>query len=167
MVLSNAGVRSYYAHQTAGHVLPSPDGKVLFTQFGLYEPQVKLPDPQQDGDAMVPACHGDFYLSLPQAANVGVVLVVADNPAVPPGQRRRVGKEGPPTLHALSKDMPIATLSDLDLPAPKDEPGITWLKHDFTFDKHVHLIPDARLIITIPASNDRLVLYRLGAVFKE
>jgi len=165
IVVSDSGVQSYYRHDTAGHVLPSPDGKILFTQFGFFDPlQLNVfPQPRQDADAMVPACHGDFYLILPQAANIGIVAVLSNNPAIPPGQRRRVGKEGAPTLHALGKDTPMATLPGLDLPAPNDEPGIKWLKSDFTFDKHVHLIPDARLIITIPASNDRLILYRLGA----
>jgi hypothetical protein len=46
----------------------------------------------------------------------------------------------------------------VDLPALNEE----WIKHDLTFDKRVHLIPEARLIITIPASNDRVVLYRYG-----
>jgi hypothetical protein len=41
---------------------------------------------------------------------------------------------------------------------PKEE----TIKHDFTFDKRVHLIPESRLIITIPTSNDRLVLHRFG-----
>jgi hypothetical protein len=167
IVLSDAGVQSYYSHETAGHVLPSPDGKILFTQFGFYEPQqlkaFAFPQPRPDGDAMVPACHGDSYLILPQAANVGSVTIPSGNPAVPPGAKRRVGKEGPPVLQALGKDTPIATLPNLDLPAPNDEPGMKWLKSDFTFDKHVHLIPDARLVIAIPASNDRLILYRLGA----
>jgi hypothetical protein len=36
------------------------------------------------------------------------------------------------------------------------------IKHDLTFDKRVHLIPAARLVITVPASNDRLVLHRFG-----
>ena len=38
-----------------------------------------------------------------------------------------------------------------------------FLNHDFTFDKRVHLIPDARLVITIPISNDRLVLHSYGS----
>jgi hypothetical protein len=33
---------------------------------------------------------------------------------------------------------------------------------DFTFDKRIHLIPEARLIITISASNDGLVLRRFS-----
>jgi hypothetical protein len=31
IMVSDAGVRSYYAHWNAGHVVPSADGKVLFT----------------------------------------------------------------------------------------------------------------------------------------
>jgi WD40 repeat protein len=160
IVLSDAGVQSYYGHWSAGHVVPSPQGNVLFTQSGMYPPD-KLTNTPQDGDAMVPACHGDFYLSLPRAANVGSVLIPRAG-AIPAGERQRTGKPSPPTLHALGKDGPVATLPELDLPESKEE----WLKHDFTFDKRIVLVPDAGRLITIPASNDRLILYRLKAAAK-
>jgi hypothetical protein len=82
---------------------------------------------------MVPGCHGNYYLSLPPA-----------------------GKDGPVTICAVGQDKPVVTLEDLDLRMPK-EVGIT---NDFTFDKRVHLIPEARLVITIPVTDDRLVLHR-------
>jgi hypothetical protein len=34
---------------------------------------------------------------------------------------------------------------------------------DFTFDKHVFFIPQAKLIITIPVTDDRLILHRFDA----
>ena len=40
-------------------------------------------------------------------------------------------------------------------------PNESWLKDDFTVDKRFHLIPAANLLVTIPFSNDRLVLRRL------
>jgi hypothetical protein len=62
------------------------------------------------------------------------------------------------TIEAPWKDKPIATLPDLSLPIWVLE---RWIAHDFTYDKRVHFIPEARLIITIPNSNDRLILHRL------
>jgi hypothetical protein len=62
------------------------------------------------------------------------------------------------TVRALSHDKPIATIPDLNLSAADEN----RIKHDLTFDKRIHLIPEARLIITIPATNDRLVLYRFS-----
>ena len=42
-------------------------------------------------------------------------------------------------------------------------PNEDMIKGDFTFDKRIHYIPDARPVVTIPpASDDRLLLYRVG-----
>jgi WD40 repeat protein len=54
-------------------------------------------------------------------------------------------------------DQPLASLSNIEVPAAGD----AWAKDDFTFDKRVHFVPAARLLITIPASNDRLVMHRV------
>src|SRR5262249_2190342 len=40
-------------------------------------------------------------------------------------------------------------------------PDEAWLQHDLTVDKRFHLVPAANLLLTIPYSNDRLVLRRL------
>jgi hypothetical protein len=84
---------------------------------------------------MLPACLGDQYLSLPGP-----------------------GRAGEATVERPGKDKPLATLPDLELPTPVEDN----IKHDPTFDKRVHLVPEARLVITLPASNDRLVLRRFG-----
>jgi hypothetical protein len=133
--LTNADVKTYYAHNSFGHVLPGPDGRLLFTGSGLYAPQVQLQEQLKPGDTMIPSCHGDYWLSLPPA-----------------------GKEGEVTVHARGRTKPLATFTDFELKVPKEE----TIKHDFTFDKRVHLIPEARLVITIPTSEDRLVLRQFG-----
>jgi hypothetical protein len=69
--------------------------------------------------------------------------------------------KGPITVEAPGKDKPIATLPDLALPVLILE---RWITHDFTYDKRVHLIPEANLVITIPNSNDRLILHRLPSL---
>jgi len=63
---------------------------------------------------------------------------------------------GRPTIRLPGRDKPLAIITDLDLTVPREDAITT----DLTFDKRVHLIPDARLIITIPTTNDRLILYR-------
>jgi hypothetical protein len=137
IILSDTGVEAHYAHTSVGHVLPGPDGKALFTRSGKYAPRVKLvgAEPLERGGPMVPACHGNYYLSLPPA-----------------------GKKGAPSVHAPGSSRPIATLKDLDVSVP----AVESVTHDFTFDKRVHLVPEAKLVITIPVTNDRLLLHRLG-----
>jgi S1-C subfamily serine protease len=161
IVTSDAGVRSYYGHWGSGHVLPGPDGKILFTRFGTCAPEVTLTDmPPPQGGPVLPACHGDYYLSLPAAANPGQVRPspFPPRPGNPQPGQPPASKAGTVMVRALGKDKPIATLPDLELLAPREES----IKHDFTFDKRVHLVPEARLLITIPDSNDRLVLHRFS-----
>jgi hypothetical protein len=137
IVHAPAVTRVYYVHNSVGHVVPGPDGKVFYTRTGKYasQGQAVLPQRTENGNPMLPACQGDWYLSLPGP-----------------------GRAGATTVEAPGKDKPIATLPDLGLPAAAED----VITHDLTFDKRVHLVPEARLIITIPASNDRLVLHRLG-----
>jgi hypothetical protein len=160
-VASDAGVQSYYGHWSAGYVVPSPDGKLLFTRFGKCVPQVSLMNMQElRGDPVLPACNGDCYLSLPPIARLGQGPAgsLPSKPGTPQPSQSSTGKAGALTVRALSNDKLIATLPDLDLQVPGEE----GIKHDLPFDKRVHLIPEARLIITVPASNDRLVLYEFG-----
>jgi hypothetical protein len=132
---TKAITQSQYVHNGCGYVVPGPDGKTLYTRLCRYPlgDQGQLPQRLDNGDPMLPACRGTWHLSLPPAGR------------------------GAPTVEAPGKEKPIATLSDLGLPTPREDD----IRHDFTFDKRVHLIPEARLLVTIPASNDRLVLHRL------
>jgi S1-C subfamily serine protease len=134
LVVSDTDVKSYYAHQSVGPVLPTPDGKAIYTGVGKYRPQVTIQEKAENGTPMVPGCHGEQFLMLPAP-----------------------GKEGSVTVHLPGKAEPVATLPDL-VTIPKEEA----IKHDFTFDKRFHLIPEARVVIVIPASDDQLILYRLG-----
>jgi hypothetical protein len=137
IVYTEAVTRVFYAHSSFGHVVPGPDGKALYTRFGKYAlgGQMQLPNVPERGNPMLPACLGDHFLSLPGP-----------------------GRAGEATIERPGKEKPLATLADLELPTPAED-NIT---HDLTFDKRVHLVPEARLVITIPASNDRLVLHRFG-----
>jgi len=121
---------------SAGHTCPGPDGKVIFTGRGLFtnhgQPIGVVGMPK--GEYTLPACHGDLYLRL---------------------------KSGSPyflAVHRIGQDDPvIPKLDNVDLIA-----GINaWDREAFGTDKRIHFIPAAKLLITIPATNDRLVLHRV------
>ncbi len=40
-VLTGNTMKSHYEHASVGHVIPSPDGKVIYTGAGLYTNEVK------------------------------------------------------------------------------------------------------------------------------
>jgi hypothetical protein len=158
ITITNTGATSHYVHSSEGHILPSPDGKTLFTGFGKRPLMVDLPQVASTGSAMFPACYGNYYLELPRTNKSG---------NLPPGVGRSDQQSKPladvkhsAVIYSTENAKSTATVNDLQLPPLVGE---DFIKHDFTFDKRIHLIPEARLIITIPGGNDRLILKRYGS----
>jgi hypothetical protein len=137
IVYTDAVTRTFYVHNQVGYVVPSPDGKALYTRSGKVAlgDRGQPPDRVENGNPVLPGCQGEEYLSLPA-----------------------LGRGGAATIERAGNAKPIGTLPDLELPTPQED----TITHDLTFDKRVYYIPAARLLITIPASNDQLVLHRVG-----
>jgi hypothetical protein len=148
LTMTDSDERMSYDHLSTGYVVPSPDGKIIFTMAGQRAPEMADPRlmmmPKAD-DPMLPACYGDSYIHLPPGSKAGTVVI------------RSVGRKSP-----------IATLTDVELPEFGSRPigvpmqATNTAPTDFTPDKRVHLVPSARLLIVIPTSNDRLVLHQYG-----
>src|SRR5207245_716418 len=61
-VLSGDTVREYYDHTSVGQIVPSPDGKILYTGGGLYTNEVKpLGKREANAGVPLPAVHGHYY----------------------------------------------------------------------------------------------------------
>jgi WD40 repeat protein len=148
LIVAGDQVRSPYQHNSVGHVIPGTVSRVLCTGAGLFTNELqKLPGSWPEGYAFIPAQEGGYFLALP-----GLVGLDVRRPN-PPG-----GKAPDKVLiYKDQDDRPLATLSNIEIP----QPGDAWIKDDFTFDKRVQFVPAARLIITVPTSNDRLVLHRV------
>jgi hypothetical protein len=137
--------KSTYSHSSNGYVLPGPGGKLLFTGLGLFTSigviNVNKTYPGTDAAGRyLPAQHSDYYMYLgtgptPQNRNPTPVFAI----------------------HKVGVEKPLLRLSDVEVPATDEQ----VLKHDFTLDKRFHLIPQAKLLIVIPPSNDRLELHRV------
>jgi hypothetical protein len=150
IVVSGTAVKSHYEHTDVDHVVPGPDDRFLFTGRGLYTLDGK-PLAQSwvngVGNLCVPSQEGPFYLNLGRTAE----------------QQRFAGPYGRPSndvkagqgLWIVGDAWPLLALPDVSVPAED-----FWIKHDFTIDKRFHLLPEAKLLITIPTSNDQLVLHR-------
>ena len=63
------------------------------------------------------------------------------------------------TIHAADNS-PLLTVSGLDEMCTVKGPDV-WVEGNFTLEKRFHFIPAARLLVTLPVANDRLVLRRL------
>ncbi len=148
--------RRTYSHSSHGHVVPGgPGGKVLFTGLGMFtsigtfNPPTKTYPGSDPNGRFVPAHHGDYYLYLGNAATFA-----NKNPAKAFA------------IHKLGVDRPILRLTGIEVPETSNEPffrpGTPSVNvGDFTLDKRFHLVPDAKVLIVIPAGNDRLVLHRV------
>jgi hypothetical protein len=143
LILEGREAKGYYEHNTAGYLVPSPDGRVIYTARGRYTNQVKpLDDRQRRADACLPAAQGDYFLSLQgMAASVR-------------GKNERVTL----AVHLAGEDKPLTTLPDVELPfVPRVRARST-----LAIDKRTHFIPAAQLIVTIPGTGERVVLHRFN-----
>ena len=173
MQINQQLVKASYSPVFNGHVIPGLGGKVLFTGQGMFtsiggqrtfegNPPVRTtgnteyPGSDPKG-SYLPAHHSDYYLSLGTAAPAG-------------------GKGGSldVAVHRLGRDALLAHLSGIDIrmsvsgnvsfPANRGRrpvPALGAETSELTVDKRLHLIPEGKVLIVIPDSNDRLVLHRL------
>ena len=138
--------KEYYQHTTVGSIFPSADGRTLFTREGQFTAETKeiCKSGNSGGHAVwsVPSLQGSYYLSFAQAGR---------------------GDKGGPIfnvdVHLAGDTRPLVTL-----PGSKDFDGLVdWQTgQSQTFDQHLFLIPEAELLVVLPASNDKLILRRFN-----
>jgi tetratricopeptide (TPR) repeat protein len=139
--------KASYEHASRGYVVPGWGNMVVFTGSGLFT-RVDFINPDQGatypGTGMqvryLPALHGDYFLSLGIAPQ--------PNAKTPPPAAELI-------VHKRGRALPVLKRPDIDVPAADG------VKDDFTLDKRVLLLPRAKVLVTIPLSNDRIVIHRL------
>jgi hypothetical protein len=140
----------HYEHTDVDHVVPGSDDRTLFTGRGLYTLSAKPithSDATGPGSVCLPAQTGPYYLSFGRTTTAP--RFSNDPDYTPPGSKTA------PAFCMLGDARPLLTLPEIEIPG--EEP---WIKHDFTPDKRIQLIPEAKLLITVPGTNDRLILRR-------
>jgi hypothetical protein len=147
LVLEGQEARGYHENGLPGHLIPGPDGKVIYTAKGRYNNHVKpLGDRSNDGPYCLPAVQGDYYLT-----------VKANSP-----QGRDKSVSGTLAVHVAGDERPLITLPEMDLPASIH--GQAPNSQTLPADKRIYFIPAANLIVIIPDSSDRLVLQRFDVM---
>ncbi len=144
LVVIGNQVKGFYEHDTRGHVLPSPDGRFLYTGTGVLSNEIKAMG-GNDRNSTLPAVHGDYYLSVQFEGD----------------RFGRLGRDQAATIrtaiHLASDSRPLVSVPNLTL-AHNNE---AWTGDSLTFDKRLLFVPQAKVIVTIPYTNDRIVLHRL------
>jgi hypothetical protein len=144
VVVTGGEVIDHYTHDSAGHIDPGPDGKVLYTARGLWTAEAKRIGDARDAAYTLPATQPDLYMSLRLADGFG----------------RRGTDKSVLSVYLAGSDQPLASLPEVELPT-----GINlWDREPFGFDKHILLNPAAKRLVVIPETNDKVVLYRFDLV---
>jgi predicted Zn finger-like uncharacterized protein len=128
---------------------PSPDGSLIYTAHGVFNPDLRDVTGGKRYSAL-PARHGQLSVRL--------------EPAGDPYAIKRPSKgssTGGSTVsfHFPKDDRPIGKLTNVE---GIHHEGIAYgsSQDKINHDKRVHWIPDGKVLVTIPATSDRLLLYR-------
>ncbi len=139
-------LKAIHNNATVGHLAPGPDGRTVFTgRLGRLDAAGRPVGPTgtMPSNTIVttlPTPDPSYFLALERSAD--------------PSQPVRA------SVHVAGSGDRLATIHGLDEMngLPMDE---SWIRDNFTLEKRFHFLPTARLLVTVPMSNDRLVLRRL------
>jgi hypothetical protein len=149
IALDGKTVESYYDHADYGALSPGPDGRLIFTGLGGVrepggKPVVRVPEGAGPRTMYLPTPDPLYFLAIdglqvygnqqPAAIGIAVQLSGSDTPVV--------------RLNGLGE------MDEL----PRAQGQNRW--RDLPLDRRFFWVPSANLLITIPPSNDQLVLRR-------
>jgi predicted Zn finger-like uncharacterized protein len=140
----------YKAHDLAGDMAglmaPGPEGRFVYTARGVFTREGK-PVGKMGG-------YGDGSRFCLAAAEGEMFYLCVNVPGFPHGDDKQSGKL---YLHVAGEDRPLAALPQVEVPAGLN----TWGREPFGADKRFFLIPSAKLLVVLPATQDRLLVYRV------
>jgi WD40 repeat protein len=156
LAVNKAALRGIYVHDGLDHLAPGPDGLTVYTgRCGPFNADGK---PARGSDPRPPAIIGLFFeLTIPTPDPAYYLSIIGLNPDALPNHLTAAVAA---SVHSASDGTRLFTITGLDEMGGSSQRE-SELQHDFTMDKRFHLVPAANLLITIPFTNNRLVLRRL------
>jgi hypothetical protein len=135
--------------------IPTPDGRYLCTTTGIYTPEFQQLMPKNNGGRntgpWVPARQGPYLIHLEPADGER------------PGKRPRPGAptqgEGDLSFHLPGDERPLARLTGVEGVSP-ERIGYGQSQDKIEYDKRIHLVPAAKVVVTIPPTDNKLIVYR-------
>lgn len=147
ITLQEGSASTVYKHRSMGHVLPSYDGSKILTGIaGVLTPDLEQ---ERSGRHMpaIPTTHHRFYVAVPADPKAMINL----------GPKPFAGMK--PALYEFSSDVRLVNLPDLSLGDGPQNP-LTKL----TLDKRVIFSWEANQLVSIPFSNDRILVQRFDPI---
>ena len=154
LTLQGRTVRMAYEHVSVGYVIPGPDGRTIYTgSGGLFTDQLRaVQRSRPNRRPLLPAADPNYYISIGISPAEG-----AGSP-----RRSRTGVGPRCGVYISGNGSPILVTD------PLDEMGAAsreqWARTDLTSDKRYHFLPAAKMLVTIPPSNDQVVVRRLDVM---
>lgn len=149
-------VKVSFQPNKAGHIVPNSDGTKILTGLGIVmtpEVKEKIPKDRKKRMPVIPTLHPNLYISVPTKPNVGH------------SSNKLPFKGMKPGLHIFGQKNRIVFLPDLKLGEPPEK-RYNSPYDDFTIDKRVIYDPDSGQLISIPYTNDRLIVYNFNFIEK-
>lgn len=135
--VSGNNIKSFYEHSSVEHVVPAYDGSYIFSGIGKYSLQLRGVGNQNYG-FLIPSYNPVYYLSISKAERAKALEA---------------------SIYTINSDAALFKLPEIsEMVNTSTE---SWKRDDFTSDKRYHFIPQFNLLITIPYTNDKLVLRKL------
>jgi S1-C subfamily serine protease len=142
MVLTDSRMITKYEHDSVGHVVPNADGSHILTSAGVFNAGLRrIGGRGNEGwtqNAILPTSHPRFILAVQSS------VVNQSSPLVA-------------TIREIGSETPLFELPDLQI-GELDRLNPEWMQNDFTFDKRVFLDLEGHALISIPFTNDRVVI---------
>jgi hypothetical protein len=129
-------------------LVPGPTGQWFYSGWAVYnahlQPLFPRPVPRQGGKPFLPAAHGNdsFFVRLDYR------------------QWDQLG--GALTFFQKGQAQPFSRIENVE-GVTNEQIAYGKLRDRLCHDQRVHFLPGAKLVVSIPAANDRLVLYRFDA----
>jgi hypothetical protein len=140
--LNGNKVIQHREHSSAGHIYPSFDGRLILTGVGPCTIDMRLLDAAQRRNALmsIPTTHPSYFVSLTGISFRGDREASADLSG---------------GIHLIPGGEQVC---ELKIPGLGESENESWTKDNFTIDKRVHYIVQANQILSIPFTNDRVVV---------
>ena len=132
LVIEGGTAHSYRANGSGG--LPGPKGRYVYATGYVYTKDLR-PLRQSQNERFIPARHGEYYLGITNTSGGNKTAQVR--------------------LYIAPGDRQLVTLAGLDITSEYFR-----ISNDFTLDKRIWCLPMAKLLITIPNTNDRFVIHK-------
>jgi hypothetical protein len=140
-------------HDSAGILIPSYDGSLLFTSTGLYSPDLKpIAREEFRGSSCFPAYHPNYFLQYKSGSDI-----------YSPSRDRNTKPKL--SFYATGDRKLLFSTTDYEELIPADqERGPFGGRNALPIDKRIHFFPAANLLLTISDNREEIVLRRLNII---